>query len=772
MWRNDFIDFDDGVYITKNDYVKGGLTVHDVAWAWTTFHGGYYIPLTWISFQIDAGLFPLDDAAGGALPNPAVFHAQNLFWHTATVLLLFVVLRRMTGAFWPSAVVAALFAVHPLHVESVAWATERKDVLSTFFWVLTMLGYYRWTQTRTPAFYVAMLSAFVLGMLAKPMLVTLPFALLLLDFWPLRRLRWPRAVMEKLPLFALAAGASWLAVVSQRHAEAVVSLEHMPFSARLANAIVSAGWYLEKTFWPTQLAIFYPHPGPDWTWPAVLAAGAVLLAVTLTALLLARRMPWLIVGWLWFLGTLVPVIGLVQVGVQARGDRFVYVPHIGLFVAVVWTAADLLSRLRLPAAVPAGLTGLCVVALAAVAWVQVGTWRDTETLWHQALAATTNNHRAHTHLTRYLSQQATRETTPEAVRNRLRQAREHAEQAVALKRSAEQLYNLGVACLWQGELDEAEKAFAEATTRDAHHAHAWHNLGMVCLRQGGAAQLTRAVQAFEHALDLQRQAPVENASYSERDRGIANTLANLGLGCWQLSRRERAMLCWNEALQCNAKEAVALNGQGLLLLRQGQFSEAIDRFTSAVQANPGLAQAYSNLGVAQCRLDQWSADRSHATAIALEETRLSLLTEKGRTFPSDLALYRRRRAFTLRAFSRDEDAAREYREALRLDPSWPRRCLAEAWDFAANSDPAQRDAPTAVELASQVCQASEQPSAEALDALAAAQAAAGRFSEAVKTARQALAKAEPRRAREIQHRLALYEQGKAYVREAQGASKR
>ncbi len=624
LWKNDFIDFDDGVYVTKNDPVKGGLTAHGIAWACTTFHGGYWIPLTWMSLQLDAGLFPLRDAAGGTLPNPAIFHAQNLFWHIATVLLLLVVLRRMTGAFWPSVVVAALFAVHPLHVESVAWATERKDVLSTFFWVLTMLAYFRWTQTRTPGRYAAMLAAFVAGMIAKPMLVTLPFALLLLDYWPLRRLRWPASVVEKLPLFALAAAASWLAVVSQRRVDAVVSVEDIPLSARLANAVLSLGWYVEKTFWPTQLAVFYPHAGPFWPWPAVLATGAALLAITLLAVLLARRMPWLIVCWLWFLGTLVPVIGLVQVGAQARGDRFVYVPHIGLFVAVVWTVADLIARgtallsrpdgsgepsyktslLRLCVAVLAGLT---TAALAAVSWVQIGHWYDTETLWRHTLAVTTGNYRAHTHLTRFLTQQATRETTPEAVRERLSDAREHAEKAVALKRSAEFLYNLGVVYLWQGELDQAEEAFAEATQRDARHIHAWHNLGIVCLRQGEPTQVVRAARAFEKALDLQRQAPPDNSAYSERDRGIANTLANLGVAHWRLGQRASAQRFWNEALELNPSEGWALNGQGLLLLRQGQIDAAIQRFTAAVQANASLTPAHSNLGVAQCRLDQWSA---------------------------------------------------------------------------------------------------------------------------------------------------------------------
>jgi tetratricopeptide (TPR) repeat protein len=744
-----------------------------------------------MSLQLDAELFPLHDSAGGTLPNPVVFHAQNLFWHTATVVLLFAVLRRMTGAFWPSAMVAALFAVHPLHVESVAWATERKDVLSTFFWVLTMLAYFHWTRARTPLRYFALLAAFVLGLLAKPMLVTLPCVLLLLDAWPLRRLRWPAAVLEKLPLFALAAGASWLTVITQRQGDAVVPQQLLPVSERLANAVVSVGWYLEKTFWPTQLAVFYPHPEWNWSWPTVVSTGAGLLAVTLMAVVLARSRPWLLVGWLWFLGTLVPILGLLQVGAQGRADRFTYLPHIGLFLVLVWSVAELLPRRRLGVAGSAVLSGAWLAVLAAVAWVQVGYWHDSLTIWRHALTVTTDNHRAHAALARLLGKLADQENNPQLVRDYLGEARVHAEKAVALRSSpeylsrlecvgqepgaacvvdlqrTEYLYVLGMVCWNQGELDRAEEAFSGAASGHADHADTWYMLGLVCLRQGTAGKLERAEGALEKALEVYRQASSGDLSPADRDRRIAETLAHLGFAHWQLGQRERGEACWRAALELNPAEALALNGQGLLLLRRGQLEAAINRFTSAVQVNPGMAPAHSNRGVALCRLNISLAERGHATAIALEEARLATMTEKGRTFPSDLALYRRRRAYSLRVFYRDDEAARDYREALRLDPGWPRRCLAEAWRLAADPDPDERDPATAVELASEVCQASANPSSEALDALAAAQAAAGLCTEAVKTARRALVSAESNRARrDIQLRLALYEQGKAYVRDS------
>jgi tetratricopeptide (TPR) repeat protein len=774
LWRNDFIDLDDELYVTRNEEVTQGLTWRGVAWAWTTFHAGFYFPLTWMSLQVDAGLFPLRDAAGRRLPNPAAFHGQNLLWHAATVLLLFEVLRRMTGALWRSAAVAALFAVHPLHVESVAWATERKDVLSAFFWVLSMLAYERWVRSGSRAWHWALLLAFLLGLLSKPMLVTLPFALLLLDVWPLRRLaaggppggapegqsasvNLRSAVVEKLPLFALSAGACWLAVVTQRHAGAVASPEAAPLSARLANAVVSCAWYLEKTLWPAGLAVFYPHPGTRWAWPPVLQAAALLALVSLAAALLGRRMPWLAVGWLWFLGTLVPVLGLVQVGQQARGDRFAYVPHIGLFVALVWAAADLLARLRVPAAAQGVLAGGVLAALTAASARQVAFWRDTPTVWERALAVTPDNDKAHLSLAGYFTDQARRESSPQRAGAALGQARDHAARAVAIRPKPLYLYNLGAVCLLQGDLDAAAEALEAAVRERPDQADWWHNLGMVRLRQRRPAE---AVEDFRRALEGEREQASAPAWLALPPAG-ANTRANLGMALWQLGRHDEARACWDEALRASPAEAVALRGVGLDLLRQGQVKPAAERLAALVRSAPALAAAHSDLGVALGRLSDWSAAASHRRAIALETNHLIAQTTPDRR---DLALYRRRLAFTLREFAQDQEAAAEYREALRLDPAWPARCAAEAWELATAPHRAPGDAAEAYELASQACQAAADPPAEALDALAAAHAAAGRFEAAVGAARRALLKAGPGQAEAIRRRLRGYEQGKPFVR--------
>ncbi len=699
-----------------------------------------------------------------------IFHGQNLLWHTATVLLLFAILRRMTGAPWRSALVAALFAVHPLHVESVAWASERKDVLSAFFWVLTLLAYHRYTQRPHFGRYLLVVGPFVLGLLAKPMLVTLPCVLLLLDFWPLQRWQLGTAppasatseslspapgltswlLLEKTPLFLLAVGASQLAILAQGSAGAISTPENTSWTARLANVPVSYGWYLEKTFWPSGLALFYPHPRDNWHWAGVLVSLAVLLAVTVVALLRARSWPWLVVGWLWFLGTLVPVIGLVQIGAQARADRYTYIPHIGLFLALVWTAAELLARLRLPGAAPAwrapliGGTGLAVAWLALLTTatrVQIGHWRNGETIWMHALTATTDNYRAHFDLAGLLLRRA------EAKRDKqlLDRAEQHFEEAVRVGppglSSRDHLVRL---LIMRGKWEEAARQVREAIRLDPQSTNARHTLGSILREQ---RRYPEAAESFQWVL--------------QRTPEAADTHAELGQVLWQLRQPEKAEKEWRTALQLNPREPEALDGLGLVLLRQGQPRAALEQFVLAVQANPNLARVRSHLGLAQGCLEKWAeASDSQRQALLLETPWFT--SGQGRNL-LDLSCFHRRLARALQELGQVDAAAREYAEALRLEPDWPRTSLQEAWKLATAAQPAQRDARTAHELASAVCQASQQPSVEALDALAAAQAALGRYPEAARTARQALDRAAPRQSQAIAARLRLYEQDKAFT---------
>jgi len=714
LWDNDFIDVDDQPYIEANPLVRAGLTSSGLRWAWTTDMSGNWIPLTWMSLQLDASLSNLlQDPAGNRGPLAPLFHAQNLLWHTATVVLLFVVLCRLTGGLWRSALVAALFAVHPLHVESVAWVSERKDVLSTFFWVLTLLAYCRYTEQPSVGRYLLIIAALVLGLLAKPMLVTLPCVLLLLDWWPLQR--WPagvaaggplRLLVEKVPLFAIAAAACVVAVVAQ--GESISSVDLVSFSARLANAVVSYGWYLEKTFWPTGLAFFYPHPVDSWQWGPVLISGAVLLAVTVVAAAGARTQPWLLVGWLWFLGTLVPVIGLVQIGSQARADRYAYVPHIGLFIALVWSAAALLDRLRLPVAVRASLAAVCLLLLSATTWAQASHWRNPATLWEHALKATTDNHYAHYALARHFVEQAA-QTGDAALRER---AHRHAKLAVNLQ-PRNPLYRLclGVVLREEENLDEAAEQFLAGIGKDP--------------------------QPSSHLLTA------------------------LGTVRWRQKKYDAARLSFLGALKRNPREPEALNGLGLVLLRQCQIPSAAGRFLEAMEANPYLVAAWSNRGLALACLGQWDDARlCQSAAVQLEQLRLETRPNAPR---SDLATYHRRLGCVLHALDQKEAAAAEYAAATRLEPDWPQANGVQAWRLATAAAASERDPVTAWELASEVCQVSREPSAEALDTLAAALAGLGRFEQAAKMAERALARATPDRRRAITARIQRYQKGEGFV---------
>jgi tetratricopeptide (TPR) repeat protein len=418
--RNGFV-YDDGEYVTGNPHVQAGLTRDDVRWALTATTADNWHPLTWLSLQLDDNLYGRGRPWTGELA--AGYHLTSVLIHAATAVLLFLVLRTMTGAVWRSALVAALFAVHPLHVESVAWISERKDVLCAFFGVAA-LGAYAWYAARPGVLpYLAAAVLFALGLSSKPMLVTLPCVLLLLDYWPLGRLRAAKQpsplllgrpqvalgwlVLEKLPLLGLSAAASVLTWVAQGKSQTIQSLEQFPLAVRCGNALVSYVTYLGKTFWPVGLAAFYPHPGFGLSWGRVAVAAAVLGVVTVAVAKLGRRCPYLLVGWLWYVGMLVPVIGFTQAGPQALADRYSYLPHIGLFIMIAWGSADLAVRLRVRPLV-AGLALAAVAGCAVLAWVQVRYWHDNATLWEHALQMTEGNTLAHLNFAQVLVQQGQR----------------------------------------------------------------------------------------------------------------------------------------------------------------------------------------------------------------------------------------------------------------------------------------------------------------------------------------------------------------------------
>jgi len=528
-----FVEYDDNQYVTANPRVQAGLTPGGVAWAFTSIgYASNWHPLAWLSHMLDVELFGL--SAGG-------HHLTSLLLHLASTVLLFLFLVRSTGARGPSAFAAALFALHPLHVESVAWVAERKDVLAAFFWFLTMAAWLGWLRRPGPGRYLLAVFVFALALLSKPMAVTLPFALLLIDWWPLGRLparagagslaALPRLVVEKVPLFALAAASGWLTWLAQRRGGSVVEIELIPFGQRAVNAVVSYGRYVQKMFWPTGLAPFYPYPAHSWSQmiqgEAVLS-GLAIATATAAAIATARRIPCLAVGWFWYLGTLVPVIGLVQVGMQSHADRYTYIPLVGLFILAGFGSARL-ARSRPAARFVAGAAAILLTAALAVATrVQTGVWRDSVTLFERILRVNPDDERAPGFASVHLNLGANlmeRGRTAEAAEQFLLAARGRPDFWKAR-------YNLGNAYGALGRTREAEVEYRAAIRIDAAAAPAWNNLGALLHTEGSVAE---AAAAYTEALRL--------------NPGFAEAHFNLGLLLAGQGRVGQAEAHYREALR-------------------------------------------------------------------------------------------------------------------------------------------------------------------------------------------------------------------------------
>jgi tetratricopeptide (TPR) repeat protein len=701
VFQNGFV-FDDEQYVTKNPYL---LSSQNLSWAFTATYASNWHPLTWLSLQLDNQLY--------GVQRPWGFHLTNLLLHAANVLLLFTLLRRLTGALWRSAIVAALFAVHPLHVESVAWVAERKDVLSTFFGWIALWLYVSYVESRRPGTYPLLLLSFGLSLMAKPMLVTLPFLLLLLDYWPLGRWqvglsnqprasrdevkhaapRWSGAslrllVLEKLPLLALVVG-SCLATLRAQH---LGSLEKWSLGIRIENALVATIRYLGMMLWPTRLAVYYPHPGaalPVWQ---PIAAGVVLLLITALVVFQLQRRPYLAVGWFWYLGTLLPVIGLVQVGDQALADRYTYVPLIGIFVILAWGGQDLLAFVRVPPFAGRVLAGIVVLSCAIMTVIQVGYWRDEVTLWQHALDVTGDNARAHNNLgTAFFNRQ------------QWRRAEEHYTQAVRLDPAdANAQHNLALLLDKQGKLREAMEHYLAAARLDPSDPVAANDLGLALAREGRGEE---AIESFVAAMRLD-------------PNGFKQDNTERAVKCVQAGQLEEARQHLEAIARVFPEDADVQYSLGSILLRAGRTKEAGDHLERALAVAPSMARGHASLAYA--------------------------FAEQGRT----------------------EEAELHYRRALQLDPAWPGVLSKNAWVLATDPDARKRNGKLAVIWAKQVCQATKNARPEYLDILAAAYAESGRFDEAVSTAKQALSAVATTSAtgfaQRIQERLHLYEKGQPY----------
>jgi tetratricopeptide (TPR) repeat protein len=706
--ENGFVNYDDDLYVSNNQQVRMGLTAESVGWAFTSFHGANWFPLTRLSWMLDAEVFGLE---------PRGFHYTSLLLHGLNGILVFAVFARMTGSIWPSAFVAAAFALHPLHVESVAWVAARKDVLSGLFALLALLAYERYARGGgSKRHYLAVFACLALGLMAKPTLVSLPFVLLLLDEWPLGRLRragapqaWDparvrRAVLEKLPLLALVVVASGITVAAQRSWGTVQSLELYPLGVRMENALVAYVAYLADAFWPTGLAVFYPHPGYALSPWRVAGAAALLAGISAVAAFALRRRPYLGVGWFWFLGMLVPVIGLVQVGQAAMADRYTYLPLIGLSVALAWGIRELVAGSR-PAGRAAALLGAALLgALAFATAAQVRTWKDSSSLFEHALRVTDRNHVAHINLGVELLGE-----------DRLSEAAAHLQTALRLAPRSALAHGLLADVRTRQERPEDALPHYRAALRLARHERdearwlaAWAN-ALLAMEKLGEAEAK-----YRGALRLEPE--------------LASLHANLGLTLLRRGKLEQAIASLQEGVRLDPEQAEAHGNLGLALAEDGEPERAIDHYRRALALRPNLARVHANLG--RALLDGGDVDAA-----------LAHLAEAIRLEPEQ-AGHRANQASALQQLGREAEAIDAYRAALRLGERAPAFLNNLAWLLATGEHAGEQGAEEAVRLAREAAVATGFRNAGVLDTLAVAYAAAGRMQEAVRTAEAALELAE------------------------------
>ena len=630
-----FVNYDDTDFVTANPHVQAGLTAAGFKWAWHSNVARNWHPVTMLTHMLDCQFFGL---------RPGWPHLVNLLLHVANTLLLFHLLKRMTGALWRAAAVAALFALHPLHVESVAWVAERKDVLSTLFWFLTTWAYLRYVEkfkvqsSKFKVFYALALLFFALGLMSKPMLVTLPFTLLLLDYWPLGRWQFGppfpwRLCLEKIPFLLMSAALCVVTYLFQQQGGAVLDVRNLPLAARLGNALVSYAAYIGKMFWPRHLAGLYLHSGQWPGWQVALAA-LLLLALSVLALLQGRRRPWLPVGWFWYLGTLVPVIGLVQVGMQSMADRYTYVPLIGLFVILAWGAWDLARAGRWSKFLPAAAAGALAACAAATAH-QLTFWKDSESLFNRMIEATPNNYMAHYNLANL---RARENRIDDAISNYSAALEEEPNYADAHN-------NLGGLFLDQKRYDDAIAHYRAALRINPGFLR-YFNLANALADAASARHDTNlfaeAVQTFRQALQL--------------DPGSSQARHNLALTWQAQGRADEALAEFEQAARLDSNRLDTWTQLGFCYVQRNNMERAAAAFRQIIRLRPGDSGAYGCLGNAlagQNKLDE--AIPVYLTALKLNPA----------DYQTEFNL-----ALTLSRQGKKDEAADHYRQALRLNPNY------------------------------------------------------------------------------------------------------
>jgi tetratricopeptide (TPR) repeat protein len=625
-YRYGFVDYDDNCYVYENEIVQKGPTPSGAAWAFTTFYAANWHPVTWLSHMVDCGLFGL---------NAGAHRLVNVGFHMASAVLFFIAFLKMTGRPWRSALVAAIFAVHPLRVESVAWVAERKDVLSTFFAALTLLFYARYAKAPTVWKYVPLVVVFGLGLMAKSMLVTIPFVLLLLDVWPLRRLGWPPSwktlrplVGEKLVLFAMVAAVSALTFVAQQRGGAVSELTRLPFWDRFATAVMAYVSYIGKAFWPMRLGVLYPYEAHAAA--TVLGAVAAVIAATIGSFAVAAKRPYVLAGWLWYLGMLVPVIGLVQVGAQSMADRYTYLPLVGLSFAVVWLAADLVKSRSGLKQVAAVIACIALAFFEVQSCRQASYWRSSQSIFEHTLAVTGKNPVVHTNLGVVFDHEGKRDEAMAQYRK-----------ALELDSDYPEAHNgIGLLLDAEGKTEEAKDHYRQAIASRPSFAEAHNNLGAIFDLEGKSGE---AIAEYEKALALRPD--------------FADARKNLGVVLAREGRRDEAEAQYRQALATKPDYADAHNNLGVILARTGKTEEAISHYMKALASRPDYAEAHANLGHELLRSGKLEEAYSHlARALDVDVKLVEAQADMGTL---------------LAAQGKFEESRMHLEESLRLSPNQP-----------------------------------------------------------------------------------------------------
>jgi len=738
----EFLCYDDPDYVTLNYHIQRGITWPGVVWAFTSVHSSNWHPLTWMSHMLDFQIWG---------DSPAGHHFTNVVFHAANAALVFLVLMRLTGAVWRSALVAGFFAWHPLHVESVAWVAERKDVLSAFFWLLAMWTYTRYceasrgndpkptapaskapdeklkTKNQPALFYGLTLFFFTLGLLSKPMVVTLPFVLLLLDFWPLRRVSdinfnratlrtWGGLIFEKLPFFVLTLLCAWITYHAQD--ETMSSLDQLPLDLRLTNAVVSYGAYIGKMLWPANLSVFYPHPGEAPVAQTTIAFVA-LFGLSIFSLWVASRHPYVTMGWFWFVGTLVPVIGIVQVGQQAMADRYTYLPLLGLYIAIIWAAADLASGHRIWQLILNGTALGALVGCVVIAGFQLRYWKNDRLLFTHARDVTDRNFLACSILASKLEASDPEEAIADY------------NQALAWKpNSREAMFGKGRALRKAGRPDEAMECFRAALRTDPRYPELHNSLGAI-LAEGG--KFAEAESEYRQAL--------------EADPDFLEARLNLGLTLFKQRKTAEAIAEFKRVLAATPDAVEALVGIGSSLALEGQPNEALASYTEALRLQPMNVEANRAMG-------------STLAVLGRTNDAISYFSQALKTEPNDPNTHFQLGSVLSQA-GRKAEAIQHYEAVLRVQPDSVGALNNLAWIKATSVNPDLRDGVEAVRLAERACEITKESQPFLLGTLAAALAEAGRFPEAVAAARKARDLATSAGLKDVAARnaelLALYE---------------